>query len=353
MHARTGAPLLAPASWPHPGPSWLPVPAVPEGAQLCATVIPQSRHPIVLTQQRSATPCTPPSDHCPSTALVTAACPRGCSGAPCRCGRCCRWDEPQLPPNRHHRRAAAAAASHTCPSALWLQGVLLVMNGLAVISNERFLEPSECGASRCPSCRPRCRAAPAHVLSPPQPASLAPPCRQLGFSQLGNNPMGPSPNALKYQVIGTLHAAAYMRGEAMGSTPRGAGPCCRRVLRACDGRQLLCCWCSKHPATLGAERLGLPGIGQRMPPACPPLPLMLPSPDSAGRPAASWPPPAAVPLIAINTVVIMCAGGTADSGWEGTCMRASCMVPLCACPESCPAAAPPPPAPRSVKLLFG
>ena len=30
---------------------------------------------------------------------------------------------------------------------------------------------------------------------------------------MGNNPMGPSPNALKYQIIGMLHAAAYMRGE--------------------------------------------------------------------------------------------------------------------------------------------
>jgi hypothetical protein len=62
---------------------------------------------------------------------------------------------------------------------LWtlLQGVLLVMNGLAIVNNERFLEPNN-----------------------------------WGFSQLGNNPMGPSPNALKYQVIGTLHAAAYMRG---------------------------------------------------------------------------------------------------------------------------------------------
>ncbi|KAI7837787.1 hypothetical protein COHA_008416 [Chlorella ohadii] len=50
------------------------------------------------------------------------------------------------------------------------------MNGLAIVNNERFLEPNN-----------------------------------WGFSQLGNNPMGPSPNALKYQVIGTLHAAAYMR----------------------------------------------------------------------------------------------------------------------------------------------
>lgn len=34
-----------------------------------------------------------------------------------------------------------------------------------------------------------------------------------GFSQLGNNPMGEGPGALKYQIIGTLHAATYMRGN--------------------------------------------------------------------------------------------------------------------------------------------
>ncbi|PSC67047.1 immediate early response 3-interacting 1-like [Micractinium conductrix] len=61
---------------------------------------------------------------------------------------------------------------------LWtlLQGALLIMNGLAVLNNERFLEKYG-----------------------------------WGFSQMGNNPMGPSPNALKYQIIGLLHAAAYMR----------------------------------------------------------------------------------------------------------------------------------------------
>ena len=28
---------------------------------------------------------------------------------------------------------------------------------------------------------------------------------------MGNNPMGPSPNALKSQIIGALHAVAYLR----------------------------------------------------------------------------------------------------------------------------------------------
>lgn len=49
-------------------------------------------------------------------------------------------------------------------------------------------------------------------LSPSPPTH--PTTDNWGFSQLGNNPMGPSPNALKYQVIGTLHAAAYMRGAS-------------------------------------------------------------------------------------------------------------------------------------------
>jgi hypothetical protein len=33
-----------------------------------------------------------------------------------------------------------------------------------------------------------------------------------GFSQLGSRPMGEGPGALKHQIIGTLHAATYMRG---------------------------------------------------------------------------------------------------------------------------------------------
>lgn len=32
-----------------------------------------------------------------------------------------------------------------------------------------------------------------------------------GFSQLGQNSIGEGPGALKHQIIGTLHAATYMR----------------------------------------------------------------------------------------------------------------------------------------------
>jgi hypothetical protein len=34
-----------------------------------------------------------------------------------------------------------------------------------------------------------------------------------GFSQLGSRPVGEGPGALKHQIIGTLHAATYMRGK--------------------------------------------------------------------------------------------------------------------------------------------
>ena len=34
-----------------------------------------------------------------------------------------------------------------------------------------------------------------------------------GFSQLGTYPPGEGPGALKHQIIGTLHAATYMRGK--------------------------------------------------------------------------------------------------------------------------------------------
>ena len=65
---------------------------------------------------------------------------------------------------------------------------------------------------------PACTLAP-HLLLPLPCAFTTPGADGWGFSQMGNNPMGPSPNALKYQIIGLLHAAAYMRG----AWPRG---CC-------------------------------------------------------------------------------------------------------------------------------
>lgn len=70
-------------------------------------------------------------------------------------------------------------------------------------------------AAAVPSCRATCKSAPCSQLGQAAPVlSPLPPADNWGFSQLGNNPMGPSPNALKYQVIGTLHAAAYMRGAS-------------------------------------------------------------------------------------------------------------------------------------------
>lgn len=75
--------------------------------------------------------------------------------------------------------------------------------------------------------------------------------------------MGPSPNALKYQIIGTLHAAAYMRGA-----PRAA---------ACVPPPLAC---STSACCVRRRRAVLTG-----------LPPRTPSP--------------AVPLIVINTVVIL------------------------------------------------
>ncbi|KAK9915647.1 hypothetical protein WJX75_002112 [Coccomyxa subellipsoidea] len=62
---------------------------------------------------------------------------------------------------------------------LWtlLQGVLLFVNGLAILNNERFLEKYG-----------------------------------WGFSQMsGGSAIGPGPGALKQQTIGLLHAVAYLR----------------------------------------------------------------------------------------------------------------------------------------------
>ena len=117
--------------------------------------------------------------------------------------------------------------------------------------------------------RSRCRAAAPSLLAC-LPACLPPPLAPTnadgwGFSQLGNNPMGPSPNALKYQVIGTLHAAAYMRGEGCGGWRGATGlPCC--------------CHCEWHYARLLCEPLT--------------------------EAAHGCPVPTAVPLIVMNTLVV-------------------------------------------------
>eukprot|EP00890_Picochlorum_soloecismus_P002038 jgi/Picsp_1/2835/NSC_01061-R1_yos1-like protein len=61
---------------------------------------------------------------------------------------------------------------------LWtlLQAILLLFNAAAILNEKRVLE---------------------HY--------------GWGFSQLGQNPVGEGPGALKHQIIGTLHAATYMR----------------------------------------------------------------------------------------------------------------------------------------------
>lgn len=57
-----------------------------------------------------------------------------------------------------------------------LLGALLMVNGLAVLNNDRFLEK-----------------------------------RGWGFSQIGQKGFTGSPNAVKYQIIGVIHAVTYLR----------------------------------------------------------------------------------------------------------------------------------------------
>lgn len=97
-------------------------------------------------------------------------------------------------------------------------------NGLAILNNERFLEKCELvGVAGLPGngIDGACSSGLLHVGCCPSLQLAAAPLPRLpadgwGFSNLGNNPMGPSPNALKYQVIGMLHAAAYLRGGLRG-----------------------------------------------------------------------------------------------------------------------------------------
>ncbi|KAL4519140.1 hypothetical protein Ndes2526B_g00239 [Nannochloris sp. 'desiccata'] len=66
---------------------------------------------------------------------------------------------------------------------LWtlLQAALMLFNAAAILNEQRFLEKYG-----------------------------------WGFSQLGSRPTGEGPGALKHQIIGTLHAATYMRVPLIG-----------------------------------------------------------------------------------------------------------------------------------------
>ena len=202
------------------------------------------------------------------------------------------------------------------PSArLPLQGVLLVMNGLAIVNNERFLEPSEWGpcwssVSGLLATNGTALLCQAALVRSTHACPLLPPTHPTtdnwGFSQLGNNPMGPSPNALKYQVIGTLHAAAYMRGASSCFLL----PCLALLV----GSYRLPCECGvSFAATVGlAEAAGLLACSRRSSfraaaVACTAhtcrrsLPLSLSS-HCCRLSLRSLP---AVPLIVINTLVIL------------------------------------------------
>lgn len=76
----------------------------------------------------------------------------------------------------------------------------MVFNAAAILNEQRFLE-------KC-----------AYIFSLPSSSLILSPHYFIplfadgwGFSQLGNHPIGEGPGALKYQIIGTLHAATYMR----------------------------------------------------------------------------------------------------------------------------------------------
>lgn len=68
-------------------------------------------------------------------------------------------------------------------------------NGVAILNNERLLEPSALGA---------CTPAMQHTHSSPSD--------NWGVSQLGNKDYMAAPSALKYQVINFYNGFTYMRG---------------------------------------------------------------------------------------------------------------------------------------------
>ncbi len=79
---------------------------------------------------------------------------------------------------------------------------MLFINAVAILNNDRFLEKSEC-SQRCVTLLVRQVAQLAQLL-----AAVG-----WGYSQIGSNNLAAHPNALKSQMIGGLHAVAYLRGD--------------------------------------------------------------------------------------------------------------------------------------------
>lgn len=84
-----------------------------------------------------------------------------------------------------------------------MQGCILFVNSVAILNNDRFLEKSEYLAQTSTSASAvlgRCW----HLKF----------CSAVGwgYSQIGSNNLAAHPNALKSQLIGGLHAVAYLRG---------------------------------------------------------------------------------------------------------------------------------------------
>lgn len=166
------------------------------------------------------TPAAPTTDH-------------GERALPCLCGRSCRC------------RSGLRRAAWTGPAQLATQPLRPCCAGRAALrqwaggAQQREIPRKMCaapGALLVGGAQP----AGVHPLPPP---SADPPHRRpadgWGFSSLGGNALGPQPNALKYQVIGLLHAVAYLRGAAGLWRGRGQGRARRSrlsqgaVFRAC------------------------------------------------------------------------------------------------------------------------
>jgi len=104
-----------------------------------------------------------------------------------------------------------------CP---FLQAALMLFNAAAILNEQRFLEKCENRFGvvdyrrfNLLSARQRlCHFVLNHFAD------------GWGFSQLGSHPVGEGPGALKHQIIGTLHAATYMRGGYIRSRPQTHPP---------------------------------------------------------------------------------------------------------------------------------